>query len=68
MLLLDIGLPCHNHFFQVSEDPPETVVQDLIEFVRSNGGDGVVSFLLRLCVACWGIGDLQKKASDLITF
>ena len=28
---------------QVSEDPPETVVHDLIEFVRSNGGDGVVS-------------------------
>ena len=52
----------------MSEDPPETVVQDLIEFVRSNGGDGVVGFLLILCVACWGIRDLQKKASDLITF
>ena len=27
----------------MSEDPPETVVQELIEFVHSNGGDGVVS-------------------------
>ena len=29
---------------QVSEDPPETVVQELTEFVQSNGGDGVVFF------------------------
>ena len=28
----------------MSEDPPETVVHELIEFVRSNGGDGVVSW------------------------
>ena len=29
---------------QVSEDPPETVVHELTEFVQSNGGDGVVFF------------------------
>ena len=35
----------------MSEDPPETVVHELIEFVHSNGGDGVVSWDLFL-VSC----------------
>jgi len=57
-------------FDKVSEDPPDTVVHELTEFVQSNGGDGVVgvgggSSMDVAKVAAFLCGDTKQKIEEI---